>query len=237
MSQRQKLLDKIRALLAKTTGAGCTEQEAFSALAKAQELMDAYDLRASDLKEPEEAITINTQQKMDRYQIRPTIAYGIATFLDIRAWKDKPKGKKSTVAFAGPEGDVIFAYWLLDTLVNFCEVGATEYLLTNPDVETFGYINIESFSFGCAARIRERLKELASHRLPQVQSNALVVSRQGLISKALQDAGIHLHGGRPDNRGIAADSFNAGRARGDSATFNRPVHGQGPGPLMIGRTK
>jgi len=39
-TEREKLLDKIRALLSKTTESGCTEGEYLAALAKARALMD-----------------------------------------------------------------------------------------------------------------------------------------------------------------------------------------------------
>jgi hypothetical protein len=46
---REKMFDKIRALLSKTTAAGCTEEEALTALAKARALMDAYEITDADL--------------------------------------------------------------------------------------------------------------------------------------------------------------------------------------------
>ena len=46
---REHLLDKIRALLSKTTENGCTEAEALTALAKARAMMDAYEVTETDL--------------------------------------------------------------------------------------------------------------------------------------------------------------------------------------------
>ena len=48
---REKAKRKIRALLRKTTKAGCTEDEAKSSLAKARELMTVHVINADDLKE------------------------------------------------------------------------------------------------------------------------------------------------------------------------------------------
>ena len=38
---REKMIDKIKALLSKTTGNGCTQEEELTALDKARALMDA----------------------------------------------------------------------------------------------------------------------------------------------------------------------------------------------------
>jgi hypothetical protein len=46
---RESLLDKIRALLAKTTANGCTESEMLAALAKARAMRDAYAITDDEL--------------------------------------------------------------------------------------------------------------------------------------------------------------------------------------------
>ena len=48
--ERESLLSKIRALLAKTMEAGCTEEEAMAALAKAQAMIAAYEVTDAELK-------------------------------------------------------------------------------------------------------------------------------------------------------------------------------------------
>jgi hypothetical protein len=49
MMDRNSLLEKIRALMSKTTENGCTEAEALAALDKARALMDAYEVTDEDL--------------------------------------------------------------------------------------------------------------------------------------------------------------------------------------------
>ncbi len=49
MSEREKMLDKVRALMAKTVENGCTEQEEMAALAKARALIDAFEISDSEL--------------------------------------------------------------------------------------------------------------------------------------------------------------------------------------------
>ena len=47
---RNRLLDKIRALLSKTTENGCTEAEHLAALDKAYAMIDAYEVTPDDLR-------------------------------------------------------------------------------------------------------------------------------------------------------------------------------------------
>jgi hypothetical protein len=47
--ERESLLNKIRALLAKTMENGCSEPEALTALDKARAMMDAYAVSESEL--------------------------------------------------------------------------------------------------------------------------------------------------------------------------------------------
>ena len=69
---RNKLLDKIRALFNKTTENGCTEAEAMAALDKARAMMDAYEVSAEDLVLTKEmaAILKKSEQTHDPHGIR-----------------------------------------------------------------------------------------------------------------------------------------------------------------------
>lgn len=57
---RNSIIDKIRALLAKTTENGATEAEMLSALDKASAMMDAYEISDEDLAlAKDEAVTLH----------------------------------------------------------------------------------------------------------------------------------------------------------------------------------
>ena len=51
MADRNSIIEKIKALLAKTTANGATEAEMLSALDKASAMMDAYDISDADVRE------------------------------------------------------------------------------------------------------------------------------------------------------------------------------------------
>jgi hypothetical protein len=49
MADRNSIIEKIKALLSKTTANGCTEAEMLAALGKAAAMRDAYDISDEEL--------------------------------------------------------------------------------------------------------------------------------------------------------------------------------------------
>lgn len=211
---RKKMLEKVKAILAKTMDNGCTEDEAMTALAKARELMATYDIDEKELDalDQEKATIFRTDPK-DPYEIKFWLAKYVGKFTRCRAWADK----KKIVSFAGMESDVIFATWLLDTLQRFVMRALREFQKQR-SIKGMTNSNWTSASFvsGCSARISEKLKELCPVEHTQ---NALVTAE-------LAKNGIVLRKGRNSGKDVDSKSANAGYEAGNSARFDRPV-GQG----------
>ena len=58
MADRNSIIEKIKALLAKTTANGATEAEMLSALDKASAMIDAYDINDAELEVAKEEAAI-----------------------------------------------------------------------------------------------------------------------------------------------------------------------------------
>jgi len=113
---RKKMLEKVKAILAKTMENGCSEQEAMTALAKARELMATYEIDEKELHQFEqEKAQIHRTATSDPYEIKYWLAKFVGKFTRCQSWAAKDK----VVCFAGLESDVIFATWLLDTLQRY----------------------------------------------------------------------------------------------------------------------
>jgi Protein of unknown function (DUF2786) len=67
---RDRLLDKIRALLSKTQENGCTEAEAFASLDKARTLMDADEVTSEELR-------LTREQAAIIFKAVPNDEYGV----------------------------------------------------------------------------------------------------------------------------------------------------------------
>jgi hypothetical protein len=231
MDDRKTLLEKIKALLAKTVENGCTEFEMLSAMAKASELMAAHNVDQTDLAFGGEKMNFDDRDVKDPYRIRRGLAVAVSRFCDCECWsRDKEK-----LTFCGLESDTVFAYWLLDMLAAFVNRETTKYIFklgggVRGRERKREYI---SFSAGCVSRINQRLDELRHREHATGTGRSPIMSKQTMIGAAMRARGIRLKS-RSLSRKINSDAFSAGKVAGDGASFNRPVNG-GAGVFAIGR--
>lgn len=221
MTNRDKLIAKIRALMAKTIGNGCTEAEAMSALNMAQAMMDAYEVSEADLQLGDEKAQVGENNARDPHNIRRGLVVQIARFAGVKTWQiDKGKFR-----FVGLQSDIEFASWLLDKLGDFVTHELNWFLVRPEITKETRRLHINGFVLGCTSRINQRIKELlaASEVKASNNANALIVIKNELIDKKLNELGLHFK--TPRNRGsrVDIDSYKHGKAAGDKATFGRPV--------------
>lgn len=239
MPNRDKILAKIKALLAKTVENGCTEAEAMNALAMAQSMMDAHEVTEADLNEVKEESAIKDTMKdmRDPHHIRNHICVVISKFTHTKVWRSEYKSQKFKYHFVGLKSDVDFAMWLTETLTMFVQKELKNYIWSNgytslPPAEK--RIVINGFVFGCTRRISDRLLELIKGGVVSNNKNALIVIKTELIQKKMEELGVNLSSGRNKSSRISGNSYAAGKAAGDRANFGRPVGGSA-GVLRIGK--
>jgi hypothetical protein len=222
---QEKMFDKIRALLSKTTENGCTEEEELAALAKARALMDAYEVTEADLQiTKEEGVVMRRGSGTDPHGIKSNMTQAVAKFCDCRAWLDRD-GK---LVFLGLASDTQFATWLLDHLAGYVLVELTDHLMGDIAIGVQRRKVINGFVDGITWRVSERLRELCKPTAAAASSNsrALVVIKQTLIKAKMDELGIKLRSGSGSRHQRDEGSFAAGRSAGDRASFGRPVSGR-----------
>jgi len=214
---RKKMLERVRAML---NTEGRTEAEMMAFLAKARELMATYDIDESELKEAAEKAEIYRTAPSDPYEIKKGLCVNVGRFTCTKAFRD---ADKVTVCFAGKQSDIIFATWLLDTLQRFVMRALRQHQKELIGKGKFHSNNLTSASFvaGCAARINEKLKELAP--IDWAKTQELIVAELGLA----------LTKGRKSSRNVSEKDAAAGYETGKHARFDKPV-GSG-GQLRIGK--
>jgi hypothetical protein len=221
------MLDKIRALLSKTTENGCTEEEYLAALAKARALMDTYEITEADLQlTKEEGVVLRREMTgTDPHHIKWNMSRAVGEFCDCRAWRDRD-GK---FVFLGLASDTQFAAWLLDHLAAFVLTELADHLMGDIAIGMPRRKVINGFVDGITRRISERLHELCKPPAPaavSANSRALVVIKQTLIKAKMDELGIRLRTASASSRQRDEGSFAAGRSAGDRASFGRPVSGR-----------
>jgi Protein of unknown function (DUF2786) len=232
-TEREALLAKIRGLLAKTVENGCTEAEAFAALDKARAWMDAHEVTEEELRltEKEAAIIRAYSRPNDKYDIRFTLAEGVAEFTGCEYWR-QPKllkeGRRNqyewTTTFCGLPSDVDLAHGLLATLEGFVRHELVNHLLGDQSAASARRQKINGFVDGCCSRINQRLHELVEQSKARASTNgkALIVVKSAAIAEKMKADGIRIrYSGGGTCRQTDNGSYAAGRAAGDRASFSR----------------
>jgi hypothetical protein len=226
-TQREGLLDKIRALLTKTVPNGCTEPEALAALARARAMMDAYAISDGELdltKEEEVILRREPPVSKDPHQIKFKLSRAVAEFCDCQAWRNRDH----IIVFCGLRPDAQFATWLLDKLTAFVEAALVDHLMGTTAVGQERKNAIRGFVLGCTERIGRRLDELRARSTTKAESNAkaLVVVKGAAIKAKMTEIGIHIRTTSCSFGAADRSSYSAGKAAGDGASFGRPVSGR-----------
>jgi hypothetical protein len=237
MADRNAIIDKIKALLAKTTANGATEAEMLSALDKASAMMDAYDITDADVQvAKDEAAMLHTDPPdlKDPHNIKWRLSYGVAQFCGVQIFRSR---HQTGLKCIGMPSDVQFAIWLLDSLADFVFAELYAHLIGCLAPQSERRVIVRSFTAACCERIADRLLALVERSKTARTSNGreLVVVKDAAIKAFMKDNGIHLRtcsGYAPSTVDAAAQA--AGRSAGDRATFGRPVSGAA-GVLRIGK--
>jgi Protein of unknown function (DUF2786) len=258
--KRDDVVRKIKALLSKTVANGATENEAMTAAVAARGLMDRYQIELDALR-GDEREGFETHQFSFTHEIawiiQQRLSAAIAKFCDVRTWYTPSKHlEQRRVTYFGMQSDVMFAEWLAGTLEQFIRRGAKDYMAaerrdcqfqddmfgslrpkdvkaqrTNEEVE-------RAFVAGALQRIEDRLLRAAWERSNERSGDerALTVrSKNQLITEEMARLGIRLSKGSIGDLSARDQAARrAGMARGDSATFDRPVGSDsGSQPLQI----
>ncbi|MFY9838171.1 MAG: DUF2786 domain-containing protein, partial [Xanthobacteraceae bacterium] len=184
-TDRENIVGKVKALLAKTVVAGCTEQEALAALTKAQAMIDAYEVSDAELAlTKEEKATMRTVETRDPLFIRRGLMAGVQKFTGTKIWYSSISRGHYNRTFCGLPTDVDFAEWLIESLTQFVQAELAEFLMQFVGDGRERNAAKRSFVMGCTGRISDRLCELAMPRPSQSSnSRALVVTKQAAIEE------------------------------------------------------
>jgi hypothetical protein len=237
MADRNSIIEKIKALLAKTTANGATEAEMLSALDKASAMMDAYDITDADVQDAkDEAAMLHADPPdlKDPHNIKWRLCSGVGQFCNVQIYRSRHQTGLNCI---GMPSDVQFATWLLDSLADFVFAELYAHLIGCLAPLSERRIIIRSFTAACCERITDRLLALVERSKAARTSNGreLVVIKDAAIKAFMKDNGIRLRmcsGYSPSTVDVAAQA--AGRAAGERATFGRPVTGAA-GVLRIGK--
>jgi hypothetical protein len=211
---------------AKTMEAGCTEEEAMTAVTKAHAMMDAYAVTDAELnltKEEKAILRREPPGTKDPHRIKWFLVNAVGDFCNCKGWRLR-RDRGGGIVFCGLPSDAQFASWLLDTLAAFVQAEIFKFLIEAQPSNEDRRDAIRSFVLGCTDRICQRLRELCEQSAAHANSNAraLVVIKDAAVQAKLDELNIHFRNVSCDGPGDQA-SYRAGKAAGNHASFGRPA--------------
>jgi hypothetical protein len=238
MGDRNSIIEKIKALLSKTTANGCTEQEMLSALKVARAWMDAHEISDGELQlSREEKVALYSESEADApdgHKIKWQLCRSVSIFCNVEIYRDRAK---SGLTFVGFKSDIQYATFLLDHLSDFVHNALFEHLL---DCDSLAAQDrkeeIRGFVIGCTERIGVRLIAMCeqSKNVRTANGKALVVIRDRAIKDFMEVEGISLRSSAGSRAAFSDAARAAGQSAGNRADFGRPVSGAGA-VLRIGK--
>jgi hypothetical protein len=171
MTDRNSIIDKVKALLAKTVENGCTEGEMLSALDKVAAMRDAYDISDEELqlaKDEAAMLHADPPDLKDPHKLKWRLSYGISQFCGVQIFRSR---RETGLQCIGMPSDVQLAMWLLDTLADFVFAELYAHLIGCLAPKNERQIIIRSFTAACCDRITARLIELVERSKAMRTSN------------------------------------------------------------------
>jgi len=238
MADRNSIIEKIKAMLAKTRENGCTEEEEFTALAKARAWIDTHEITGGELQlSREEKAILHDESEADArdtHGIKWQLCQGVERYCNVRIYRDR---SKAGLTFIGFKSDIDFATWLLDHLSDFVHDALFEFLLDclAPEGKERKE-EIRGFVMGCCERIETRLIQMCdrSKTARTTNGNELVVIKDQAIKELMKAEGISLQYCGGSRAGFSDGARRAGQSAGDRASFGKPVSGAGA-TLRLGK--
>jgi hypothetical protein len=228
MADRNSIIEKIKALLAKTTANGATEPEMMAALARASAMMDAYDITDEDVqltKDEAAMLHADPPDLKDPHKIKWRLCHAVGKFCNVQIYRSR---NQSGLKCIGMPSDVQWAMWLLDNQADFVFASLYAHLIGCLAPQDDRCVKIRSFTVACCDRISDRLLELAEQSKMARTSNGreLVIVKDTAIKAFMKDNKIRLRKvGMYSSPNIDAAAQAAGYAAGEQASFGRPVTG------------
>jgi Protein of unknown function (DUF2786) len=217
-----RLVQRIRALRAKTVEQGCTEQEALTAAEKVAELLDRYGLNLSELdlrKQSCEGIGVATDRKR-RGPIDDCMTT-IAAFFACRVWAETSEDATLRYIFFGLPADVQASVYLHDLIAlafatETVAFQAGEFYRSAHSSHRRSATN--SFQIGLARGINQKLKMLHQARdAAGVGSNgrALIPIKDAMIDDEMERLGLTFRRRSTVRRRVLPSAYNAGKEAGE----------------------
>lgn len=241
-TDRNRILEKIAALRARTVENGCTEAEAMEAAQKIAELMEKYDLSMTDV----ELGAAECVMESDRTARNSPISYcgpAVGYFTDTRSWSflrrepvfddDLIHGRRQTgwrevedVTFFGLPHDVEIAIYLFGICRGALDRETERFM---PSIALYRRPvrdeRLHAFQSGMVDRMAKRLRDMKDEirrRSKMTSGRDLVVVKSAVVKREFEKLGFDVKTGKSRRR-LHPESYEAGKRAGEHVRFDPGV--------------
>lgn len=228
MANRDDIIRKIKSLRAKADDAGATEAEAMQAAEMAARLLVRHDISPDELRDVEKtgATSGGFRQGKTLHPVLHACHRGLGEFTETTVYNDKGE-----LRFIGIESDVLMATYLSEMFVAAAKRLWREFYPEVADapfaVQTHAR---ESLFSGFGHRLSQRMLELAEFRVNSREAShgtALVVVKEQIIARHMEEIGLKLVRKRARRRNFNPQAFNAGATAANDVNLGRPFGSDG----------
>ena len=234
MTERDKVKQKIIALLSKTEDRGANEHEALAAASKAAELMAHYDIEATDLDfKSRSCVQKSTYYyKYGNTVIGDRFIVDLSRLFDCRCWGDKNTERNYFFGFEQDATVALFIYKTISKAV-MAELDRFKESAEYADGKYYGANGrtlCTSFIYGMERRIGNRLEIMTDEKRKTVREGRgtdLVPVKGAQVESELDDLGLNLRSRRRTQTERNHAAMRAGSAAGDSVNMGTAINGGG----------
>lgn len=223
---KERIIAKIRGLSAITTANGASEEEAANCLAKAQELMDRYNISLTETSPIPSFVTLTLSTNCIRRKPIFNVLMQLAKFCEVEAFMSTGQGGYKNINFFGTPTNNAMAEYLF-TVIDAClDYSLSEYHLTPEYLEnsfSSKKLKTSSFEMGFISRIVQKMKDIKASSHTPAATTAIVFVHSTARTAALATAYPTLTTARAPSRKYTPSAFNAGHTAGNSVNLNRPM--------------
>lgn len=230
MSEKEKIIDKVRKLLALSTSSN--EHEAALAASHAQRLLAEHNLAMSDLEVKEagaDASDLDLKRKTVDKWLRSLFG-SVAAAFDCSAISIS-NSTTTRLRFIGCGEDPQVAMYTMQYLVKEIERLAKQFVKGLPP-HTNKAMHRKSFLLGAVNGVRAQLAQ--QKKATPTTSTALVPVKQHLIKQFVAENHGEARTVKTRRSSVYSDSYAKGKAAGAELSIRKGVTGQGDGQAAIG---
>lgn len=222
----EAIINKIKALLNKTEENGATKEEALSALNKAKELKQKYDIDNDRLKDVE--ITQETVKCNLSNAIKQLFVSELSAIFDCIA-----TGNHQQINFFGYKEDAQIAAFFYTTLTKICEKELKYYRKSDYYIKAVHYkkglaktLSV-SFRKGFYLQVSLRLSEIYKHKKNDAKNSneygIVLANKIEKVKKEHKKVYTETRAHRRQTHNVEANAFLSGKEKGEKATLQQAV--------------